>query len=165
MDINSVIEIFGAMIAALGGYETVKWAINAFVHRKQEAKLKKVEVEQKETEADVDEFHLYKERLEELREANTEINKQNLELIKTGARKDEIIEAKTKEIREIQDLRAKEAKRQLEATKRIGELEKEVMYFKSWKCFREYGKSGERCARRKPVQNPPLKYEPIENMQ
>lgn len=158
MDINSVIELCGAMIAALGGYETVKWAINAFVHRKQEKKLKNVEVDRKETEADVDEFHLYKERIEELREANTEVNKQNLELIKTGARKDEIIEAKTKEIREIQDQRA-------EDVRRIGELEKRVMYYESWKCFREYGKSGERCARRKPQQNPPLKYEPIENMQ
>lgn len=156
MTFTSVFEIFATVVTALGGYEFVKWLVGFIAHRKQLKRQTEAETNKSETEADTQEFHLYVERIEELRHANAELNKQNLELLKAGARKDEIIEDKTRMIREIQEGRVEDAKR-------IGVLERKVDYYESWKCFREFGKGGERCARRKPAQDPPLKYEPIDD--
>lgn len=156
MNPTSVIEVFGAMVAALGGYESVKWLVGFIAHRKQEKRLKKLEADKKETEVDADEFHLYKERIDELREANAELGKQNLELLKSGARKDEIIEDKTAKIRELND-------KLLEATRRIGFLERLLQHYKNWFCKREVGDGKEDCRRRQPDQNPPLKFKPIDD--
>lgn len=147
MDWNNFIAI-GTL---LGGWEAIKY----FLNRKSNKRMTKSEADKKEIEADSDEFHLYKERIEELRTTNAEVNKQNYELIKACEAKEEIIADKTAKIRELQEARIGD-------TKRIGELEKEVQYYENWKCFREYGRGKENCTRRKPAQNPPLKYEPIE---
>lgn len=173
MSLVSILEVFAAVATALGGYEGLKWLVNFIVHRKEEKRLKGAEANKAESDADQSAVaaekalrdmyeetlsemrHEYVERINELRNANTELNKQNLELLKAGARKDEIIEDKTKMIREIQECRVEDAKR-------IGKLERLVQYFKNWKCFRELGDGDEKCSRRKPAQNPPLKYEPIE---
>lgn len=172
------------MIAALGGYEFVKWLVNFIVHRKQEKRLKETEVGKAESEVDQSKVatenamrDMYEDTLQKMREldekriteiredfnariadlnkANAELHKQNLELLKEGARKDEIISDKVKMIRELQELRVEDAKK-------IGELEKRMQFFDSWKCYREFGKGGDKCSRRKPEQNPPLKYSPIE---
>lgn len=148
---NLVTTIVG-LLGALGGWEGVKYLIN----RKSNKRMSESEADKKETEADAAKFHLYDERMEELRSANAELNKQNLELIKAGAKKDEIIEEKNAEIQELQEKR-------VEDTKRNGQLEKLVMFYKSWHCQREYGRGKDDCTRRKPAQNPPLKYEPIDN--
>lgn len=173
MSVTSVLEVFGAVCTALGGYEGIKWLVSFFAHRKEEKRLKGAEANKAESDADqsavaaekalrdmyeetLSEMRReYVERINELHNANTELNKQNLELLKAGARKDEIIEDKTKMIRELQEARVEDARR-------IGELERLVQYFKNWKCFREFGKGGDKCSRREPKQNPPLKYEPIE---
>lgn len=141
-----------SLLGALGGWEAVKYLI----HRKSHKRMTDSEADKRETEADTAEFHLYAERIEELRLANAELNKQNLELLKAGARKDEIIEDKTAKIRELQEARVAD-------TRRIGTLEKQAQYYKNWKCFREYGSKKDDCRRRKPSQNPPLKYEPLED--
>lgn len=172
MNLVPILEVFGAVAAALGGYESIKWLVNLIVHRKAEKRLKGAEANKAESDADQSAVaaekalrDMYEEtlsemrqeyvaRIEELRNANAELNKQNLELLKAGARKDEIIEDKTKMIRELQEARVEDARR-------IGKLEKQVQFFNSWKCFREFGKGGDKCGRRKPAQNPPLKYEPI----
>jgi len=145
-------DTFIAIGSLLGGWEAIKY----FINRKSNKRMNESEADKKEIEADADEFHLYKERIEELRTTNAEVNKQNYELIKSGAKKDEIIEAKNVEIQGLQELR-------IDDTKRISELEKQVQFYKSWHCQREYGRGKECCTRRKPAQNPPLKYEPIEN--
>lgn len=165
------------LLGVLGGFEGIKWLITFFVHRKQEKRLKKNEADQSEVAVEnairdmyqdeldrmreLEEKRIteiredYKVRIAELNNANAELHKQNIELLKAGARKDDIIEDKTVKIREIQELRVEDARR-------IGELEKALQFFKSWKCFREYGKGGEKCPRRKPQQNPPLKFDPKE---
>lgn len=141
-----------SLLGALGGWEAVKYLIN----RKSNKRMEESEADKKETEADSDEFHLYKERIDELRLANAELNKQNLELLKAGSRKDEIIEDKTKKIRELNELRVRDIRR-------IGQLEKMVQFFKSWFCKREYGNGRRECKRREPAQNPPLKFEPLQD--
>ena len=146
------------LISTLGGLELVKYLVNLFVNRKNERRKNESEADKKETEADTDEFHLYKERIEELRQANKELNEQNLELLKAGARKDEIIEDKTRMIRELQDGRVEDARK-------IGLLEKQVAYYKNWFCKREFGNGKGDCRRREPAQNPPLKVSPIEDEQ
>ena len=168
-----IFKTFATMAAALGGYEGVKWLVQFFVHRKAEKRIKGAEVHKAESDADQSAVaaekalrDMYEEtlsemrqeyvaRIEELRNANTELNEQNLELLKAGARKDEIIEDKTRMIREIQEYR-------VEDTKRIGELEKKLQWHECWHCQREYGKGKNECLRREPAQNPPLKYEPID---
>ncbi len=140
------------LLGTLGGWEAVKYLVN----RKSNKRINESEADKKEIEADAAKFHLYDERIEELRTANAELNKQNLELIKAGARKDEIIEEKNAEIQELQEKR-------VEDIKRNAELEKQVQYYENWKCFREYGRGKEDCTRRKPAQNPPLKYKPLDN--
>lgn len=183
MTLISIAEIFGTMAAALGGYEGVKWLVSFFAHRKAEKRLKEAEAEcaeigvDKEAVAvenamrdmyeetlahmsDVSEHRIaemrkdYMERIEELNKANSELHKQNLELLKAGARKDEIIEDKTVMIRKIQEQRVEDAKR-------IGDLEKKVQFFEAWKCYREFGRGGAKCNRREPTQNPPLKFTPL----
>ena len=146
------------LISTLGGLELVKYLVNLFVNRKNERRKNESEADKKETEADTDEFHLYKERIEELRQANKELNEQNLELLKAGARKDEIIEDKTRMIRELQDGRVEDARK-------IGLLEKQVAYYKNWFCKREFGNGKGDCRRREPAQNPPLNFSAIEDEQ
>jgi len=152
MNWGNLITTIVGLLAALGGWDAIKYCIN----RKSNRRINESEADKKEIETDTDEFHLYKERIEELRLSNAELNKQNYELIKACEAKEEIIADKTAKIRELQEAR-------IEDTKQIGELEKEVQYYKGWKCFREYGRGKENCTRRKPAQNPPLKYEPIDN--
>ena len=161
MDGIGVLEI----LTALGGYEGVKWLVTFFVHRKQEKRLKRNEADQSEvaTERAVRDMYEetltemrkeYTERIGELRQENAEQSKQILELLKAGARKDDIIADKVTKLRELQELRVEDARK-------IGELEKKLAHFKSWKCFREYGDGEEECLRRKPKQVPPMKYEPL----
>lgn len=150
------------LLLALGGYEGVKWLITFWVHRKQEKRMKKNEADQSEvaTEKAVRDMYEetltemrkeYIERINELHQANTELNKQNLELLKAGARKDDIIADKNAKIRELQEIRNQD-------TKTIGKLEGDVQYLDCWKCYREFGKGENDCDRRKPEQVPPLKF-------
>lgn len=178
MSIISILEVFGAVVTALGGWEFIKF----LMHRKQEQRLKESEADQSEVATENAMRDMYEETLSrmrdldekriaeiredyhariaelnkanaELHEANMQVHKQNLELLKEGARKDEIIEDQKKKIREIQDLRVEDAKK-------IGELEGDVQYLDCWKCYREFGKGEDDCERREPQQNPPLKFKP-----
>lgn len=173
MSIVSILEVFGAVVTALGGWEFFKMIL----HRKQERRLKESEADQSEVATEnamrdmyeetlarmreLDEKRIaeirgdYQARLAELNKANAELHRTNLELLKEGARKDDIIIDKTAKIRELQDLRVEDAKK-------IGKLEKLLQFFKSWKCFREFGKDGDKCDRREPEQNPPLQFKPLE---
>ena len=163
------------LLATLGGFEGLRWLITFFVHRKQEKRLKKNEADQSEVAVENARRDMYQDELNRMREleekriteiredytariaelnnANAELHKQNLELLKAGARKDDIIEDKTVKIRELQELRVEDARR-------IGELEGDVQYLECWKCVREFGKGENECDRREPQQNPPLKYRP-----
>ena len=176
--------LFIEILGALGGYEFVKWLVTYITHRKHEKQLKETEVDKaksdvgkskvaeekalrdmyEETITDLrkefqeritDVRRDSQERIKDLQQANTELSKQNLELLKAGAKKDEIIEDKVAKIRELNELLVGE-------TRKSGKLEKAVQYYESWKCFREYGRGGEKCPRRKPEQNPPLKFKPLE---
>lgn len=152
MNWDNALTTIISLLGTLGGWEAVKYCINRNSHKRMVAS----DADKKETEADTDEFHLYKERLEELRRSNAELNSQNLEILKAGARKDEIIEDKTRVIRELNEQRVADVRR-------IGQLEKLKEHYNNWKCFREFGSGREDCRRRKPAQNPPLKFEPIQD--
>lgn len=173
MSITSVLEIFGAICTALGGYEGIKWLVGFFAHRREEKRLKGAEANKAEAEADqsavatekalrdmyeetLGEMRVeFTERINELHASLTNMNERNHELLKAGARKDDIINDKTTKIRELQD-------ELLASTKENGQLEKRLLFYKNWHCRRELGDGKDDCRRREPAQNPPLKYEPIE---
>jgi predicted RNase H-like nuclease (RuvC/YqgF family) len=175
MNITTIAEAAGAMVVALGGFESVKWAINTWIHRKANSRIKTAEADKAESEAiessvsaeksirDMYEETLgdmrkeFTTRINDLHSSLSEANRFNTELIKIQAQLNDTIEDKTTKIRELNEARVTDARK-------IGTLEKELLYYRSWKCFREVGRGGEKCNRRKPAQNPPLKYEPIEEV-
>lgn len=158
---TDILQNFTTVAVALGGYEGIKWLVTFIANRKQQKRIAESEADLKETEAGLKEteivaanFHIYVDRIEELRNANAELNKINLGLIKEGAHKDEIITDKTLMIRKLQE-------ELLNATRRIGILERLVQYYKTWFCKREYGREKGSCCRREPAQNPPQKFLPL----
>ena len=161
-------ETIVTLITAFGGFEFIKWAVNRFVFRKQEtvkadSSAMKTAVEAEKAVRDMYEETKtelrteYTSRLEELRNSNKELNEYNLALLKAGSKKDEIIDEKTIKIRELNDSC-------INYEKRVGELQREVVHYKCWFCQREYGRGKEECIRRKPAQNPPLKYSDYETI-
>ena len=161
-------ETIVTLITAFGGLEFIKWAVNRFVFRKQEtvkadSSAMKTAVEAEKAVRDMYEETItelrteYTSRLEELRNSNKELNEYNLALLKAGSKKDEIIDEKTIKIRELNESC-------VNYEKRDGELQREVVHYKCWFCQREYGRGKEECIRRKPAQNPPLKYSDYETI-
>lgn len=175
------IESIAVLIGTLGGFELIKYLVNAIGNRTNNRRKAKAEADKAEAEADAKEaevdaaivhlyeerlkaqaeaheksVHLYEERLKELRASNSELNTQLLNLTKEKARKDEIIDDKVVQIRKVNE-------ELVRATRHIAQLEKELQYFKNWKCFREYGKGKADCTRREPQQNPPLKFAPLDD--
>ena len=161
-------ETIVTLITAFGGFEFIKWAVNRFVFRKQEtvtadSSAMKTAVEAEKAVRDMYEETItelrteYTSRLEELRNSNKELNEYNLALLKAGSKKDEIIDEKTIKIRELNESC-------VNYEKRVGELQREVVHYKCWFCQREYGRGKEECIRRKPAQNPPLKYSDYETI-
>ena len=161
-------ETIVTLITAFGGFEFIKWAVNRFVFRKQEtvkadSSAIKTAVEAEKAVRDMYEETItelrteYTSRLEELRNSNKELNEYNLALLKAGSKKDEIIDEKTIKIRELNESC-------VNYEKRVGELQREVVHYKCWFCQREYGRGKEECLRRKPAQNPPLKYSDYETI-
>ena len=161
-------ETIVTLITAFGGFEFIKWAVNRFVFRKQEtvkadSSAMKTAVEAEKAVRDMYEETItelrteYTSRLEELRNSNKELNEYNLALLKAGSKKDEIIDEKTIKIRELNESC-------VNYEKRVGELQREVVHYKCWLCQREYGRVKEECIRRKPAQNPPLKYSDYETI-
>ena len=160
------VETIVTLLTAFGGFEFVKWSVNRFVFRKQEsikadASARKIAVETEKAVRDMYEETItelrteFTARIEELRNANKELNEYNLALLKAGSKKDDIIDDKTGKIRELQESC-------VNYEKKIGDLRKEVVHYKCWFCQREYGRGKEECMRRKPAQNPPLKYSELE---
>lgn len=161
-------ETIITLITAFGGFEFIKWSVNRFVFRKQEtvkadSSAMKTAVEAEKAVRDMYEETItelrteYTSRLEELRNSNKELNEYNLALLKAGSKKDEIIDEKTIKIRELNDSC-------INYEKKVGELQREVVHYKCWFCQREYGMGKEECIRRKPAQNPPLKYSDYETI-
>lgn len=150
MNLDSLATIIGA----LGGFELIKYTLGYFVNRRNVKRKQDSEGDIAETEADDKQFESYIKRIDELNKANMALHEQNLELIKGGARKDDIVQDKVSQIRKLTE-------ELVSATRKIGHLDKEVQYYKSWRCFREFGAGKEECDRRKPKQNPPLKYTPL----
>lgn len=199
-------QIVVSLIGALGGFELIKWLFNRFLPKKTEQRLDESEAGKSEVEVqqavqdlkdsinetwqkNIKEFtEIDTARIKELRDANTILNNQITDLLKAGARKDEIISDKTSKIRELEDEKVamireyedritsleKEHKNDIlalqkeyeekitELTRQLGHQEKLAMFYRTWHCEREYGRGKENCLRRKPAQDPPLKYCPPE---
>lgn len=162
----SIIEVFGAVVAALGGYEGVKWTVRRFFpsgseKRQDEASTRQSEIIAEKSVRDMYEETLkemreeYTERIKELRDANAELNKTNNDLFKALSRKEDIISDKVSKIRDLEEIRVANAKE-------VGRINRLLMFYKSWHCEREFGTGKEECKRRKPAQNPPIKFCPID---
>lgn len=188
MTVTSIIEVFAATGAALGTWKGVDWILKRWFptkneKRQDESTTKQAEVSVEKALRDMFEAErkalreeyesrlkaqredyesrlkelreLDSNRIKELRESNEYMNNQNTELLKAGARKDDIIADKVNKIRELEESRVKDQKE-------IGRLSRLCLFYRSWHCEREYGTGKEDCKRRRPAQNPPLKYIPIE---
>lgn len=202
MTFVSILETFGAVVVAFGGFEGVKWVIRRYAPKKNEKRLDeseatKSEVEVQQAVQDIQKTILDMDsaRIRELREANAVVNKTNVDLtnqitdlLKAGARKDEIISDKTSKIRDLEDekialireyeekitaiekehkdamlsLQKEYEEKITELMRQLGHQEKLTMFYRAWHCEREYGRKKENCLRRKPAQEPPLKYCPPE---
>lgn len=188
MTFISVLETFGAafgaILTAFGGWEGIKWIKRTWFpskieKRQDESEASKSEVEVKQQlqllqdqinetwQKNIKDFtDIDSARIRELRDSNEFLNNRITDLLKAGARKDDIISDKTNKIRELEDIRIAITRDYEEKitqyTKRNGELEKLVMFYRAWHCEREYGNKKEDCKRRKPAQNPPLRYCPID---
>lgn len=167
------IESIAVLIGALGGFELIKYLVGLFARRKYNRRKDNADADIAEQQADdaiIHSYeerlksmseqhdkavHSYEERLKELRSSNTELNTQLLNCVKEKARKDEIIDDKTAQIRKVNE-------ELVDAVRVTAKLTREVQYYKNWKCFREYGKGKGECLRREPQQNPPLKYSPFD---
>lgn len=182
---NISIESVAVLIGALGGFELIKYLVNLIAKRKTNHRKDNAEADKAEQEADdaiirsyeerlksmassyeerlksMSELHDktvhgYEERLKELRASNEQLNTQLLNCVKEKARKDEIIDDKTMQMRKVNE-------ELVASTRHNAHLERDLQYYKNWKCFREYGKGKGECLRREPQQNPPLKYSPLED--
>lgn len=206
MTFVSIAETFAAVVVALGGLECFKWIKRTWFPKKTELRLDESEAGKSEVEVqqavqdlkdsinetwqkNIKEFtEIDTARIKELREANEILNNRITELLKAGARKDEIISDKTNKIRELEDekvalireyeekitaiekehkdamlaLQKEYQEKITELTRQLGHQEKLAMFYRTWHCEREYGKGKENCLRRKPAQEPPLKYCPPE---
>lgn len=195
MTFISIVETFGAVVVAFGGFEGIKWVIRRYAPKKNEKRQDEAEVAKSEVDVqqavqsikdsinqtwqnNIKEFtEIDTARIRELREANEILNNRITDLLKAGARKDEIISDKTIKIRELEDDRISIARdyegrintitREYEEkitdlTRQVGHAEKLAMFYRTWHCEREYGRGKEMCLRRKPAQEPPLKYCPPE---
>lgn len=206
MTFVSIAETFAAVVVALGGLELFKWVKRTWFPKETEQRLDESEAGKSEVEVqqavqdlkdsinetwqkNIKEFtEIDTARIKELREANEILNNRITELLKAGARKDEIISDKVNKIRELEDekvaiIREYEGKittiekehrnailalqkeyeeKITDLTRQLGHQEKLSMFYRSWHCEREYGRGKEDCLRRKPAQEPPLKYCPPE---
>lgn len=184
MTFVSIVETFSAVVVALGGLELFKWVKRTWFPKKTEVRLDESEADKSEVEVkqavqalqdsinetwqrNIKDFtEIDTARIKELRDANEILNNRITELLKAGARKDEIISDKVAKIRELEEARiniTKDYEEQItELTRQLGHQEKMTMFFRAWHCEREYGSKKEDCKRRKPAQNPPLKYCPPE---
>ena len=191
MTFLSVVETFGAVVVALGGLETFKWIKRTWFPNKNEKCQDKaeadkavVEVQQSVQNLETSFHDMWKEnmksmndidneRIESLRSSINTVNKTNAELIsqltesqKENARLNEVISDKVAKIRELEESRiniTKEYEEKITAlTRQLGNQEKLTMFYRTWHCEREYGRGKEMCLRRKPAQEPPLKYCPPE---
>lgn len=221
MTFVSILETFAALVVALGGFELIKWVKRTFFPSKKEKRQDEASTKQSEVGAEKAIRDMYEETLKEMREefaeqkkemreeyvarinelriSNVELNKTNTELLKAGARKDDIISDKVAKIRKYEETQIQEIKKhdkeketliknyetQLKdtiqsyeekitcltkeyedkitcLTRQLGHQEKLAMFYRSWHCEREYGKGKEDCMRRKPAQEPHLKYCPPE---
>lgn len=167
------IENIAVLIGALGGFKLIEYLVGMFVNRRSKRRKENADADIAEQEADnaiirsyeerlksMSEqhdkaVHSYEERLKELRSSNVELNTQLLNCVKEKARKDEIIDDKTIQIRKVNE-------KLVDAVRITAKLTREVQYYKNWKCFREYGRGKGECLRREPQQNPPLKYSPFD---
>ena len=199
MTFISIVETFAAavvaIITAFGGWEGIKYLKRTFFPSKNDKRQDTAEADKSEVEVkqqlqalqdsinetwqkNIKDFtEIDSARIRELRESNEILNNRITDLLKAGARKDDIISDKTQKIRQLEEkqveiIREYEQKitditrdyeQQItDLTKRNGDLEKFVMFYRAWHCEREYGNKKEDCKRRKPAQNPPLRYCPID---
>ena len=133
-------ETIVTLITAFGGFEFIKWAVNRFVFRKQETVKADSSAMKTAVEAEKAVRDMYEETITELRTEYTS----RLEELRNS----------NKELNESC----------VNYEKRVGELQREVVHYKCWFCQREYGRGKEECIRRKPAQNPPLKYSDYETI-
>ena len=128
----NTIEILVTIFGALGGIETVKWLMN----RKSNKALAAAQADLAAAQADMEEWHLYKEQLQQDQQTIDTLNKRVAELLAMNKEKEDRFVDQTKRLRETQAremdanealIRAKselaEANAKLAtAEKRIGEL-------------------------------------------
>lgn len=166
--IETILTAVASVAGTFGGLELIKYIANRKArHRKEEAEADIAETNaEKELRKMYEEWlsetrKEYTERINQLHASITESNDRYREIVKDGARKDEIIDDKTEHIRKLQtEIYDLQESRRHDALK-LATLERERDFYKNWHCVREYKDTPDGCLRRQPPQNPPLVYVPF----
>lgn len=153
-----VLEFVVSMTGVVFGCTTLMgWVL----YRKASKRMKDAEARLKEVEALDKEHELNVRRMMALHTDIDTLNVQLTNAYKDKGRAEEIIDDKTRKIRELQDrIYGLLEERRKDAVLMAG-VEAERDYYRAWHCERETNNCEEGCLRRRPAQNPPLKYRPF----
>ncbi len=135
--------------------------LTAILYWRQSKRIKSAEAEKAEVDADNAQYVLYEQRIADLHKSLDTVNAQLDAAFKSKAKSEEVIDDKTAKIRELNDAIYKLQNQATEKAHELADIERERDHYKLWQCVREYGEGCEECIRRKPQQNPPLKYYPF----
>lgn len=181
----NVLEFVSAIVVAVLGCST---AMGFILYRKANKRIKAAEAAKEEVnvaistvevEKNILELHEkmrdniredYVERLNELKTSLDESNRRYHDSLVAGAKKDEIIEDKTKLIRDTNEVVYSLQQKITALEVSIARKEQYIEWLKLWHCSREMPVDSmtdeqkcEGCDRRKPAQLLPLKYIPFKN--
>ncbi len=150
-------------IAPVGG-------LGVWMYRRQNRKLKDVEVEKARLEAKADDWHIWKEQCDKLDESNQHLIDRNDQLVKMNADKEDRYQADLAEkeerfnkqtdfLRGIQRQLVDANREITKLTAHIGHVERERDHYKQWFCKKPW----KRCRIREPEQTvKPDHYTPLE---
>lgn len=177
MDIMEITTMLGTLLGSL----TAVGGFGIFMYRKQNRRLKELEVKQAETsvekakvETRAEDWHIWKEQCEALSDQNRVLIERNQRLVEMNAEKEdrhqqdikdweERFDRQTDRLRDVQRELIAANDREKEHIRREAQLEKERDHYFNWRCFREHGTGKENCARRKPKQKVPIRYVPLDS--
>ena len=154
-----LVSVISTLVPLIGG--------GAFLFRKQqkrikeaEARLAEVSVDKAKVETRTDEWHLWKEQLNDTHKVIETLSAQLLEMTKDNDRKEDIISDKTRRIREKEEQNLELYTSLLHREQRIASMQRFIDWLKNWHCAREWGRGKEDCMRRKPEQKVKMTYDP-----
>ena len=179
MDITEITTMLGTILTILtpfGGAGVIMYRRQNKRLKEAEAALAEANVSKAKVESKANEWDIWKEQLEAEREHVKFKDERINELLRMNAEKEDRHQQDIKDweerftnqttyLRSVQrDLLVK-TQQEIVYTKKIADLERERDFYKMWFCRREFGNEKcdpDKCGRREPQQEIPIKYIPFE---